>query len=412
VSNDPFASLRLRDFKFFVSARLFMTIASEMQVVIVGWQIYEYTRDPFWLGMISLTQAIPFLGTALFAGHVADIIERKKIVANAAFVLCVCTTLLFAFTMHNSSYLHQYGIWPVYLVVFFAGIAKAFIAPSFFAFLSQIVPREQYSNASTWSSTMWQIGAIGGPALGGILYGTIGINLTYATDLALMVLALILVLFIKPRPLMPRDKKESLWESLGKGIKFVFKTQEMLGALSLDLFAVFFGGAAALLPMFADQVLKIGPFGLGLLRAAPSVGAVLMGIVMVYWPPMKNAGKKMLLAVSAYGVCIILFALSTNAVWSLVILALSGAFDSVSVIVRSTIVQLMTPDEMRGRVSAVNNIFIGSSNELGGFESGVAAKIMGLIPSVIFGGSVTMLVTGFTSLKAKKLRQLQLDTKV
>lgn len=259
---------------------------------------------------------------------------------------------------------------------------------------------------------MWQIGAIGGPALGGILYGTIGINLTYATDLALMVLALILVLFIKPRPLMPRDKKESLWESLGKGIKFVFKTQEMLGALSLDLFAVFFGGAAALLPMFADQVLKIGPFGLGLLRAAPSVGAVLMGIVMVYWPPMKNAGKKMLLAVSAYGVCIILFALSTNAVWSLVILALSGAFDSVSVIVRSTIVQLMTPDEMRGRVSAVNNIFIGSSNELGGFESGVAAKIMGLIPSVIFGGSVTMLVTGFTSLKAKKLRQLQLDTKV
>jgi MFS family permease len=412
VAQDPFASLKLRDFKLFVIVRLFMTLATQMQVVVVGWQIYEYTRDPFWLGMIGLTQAIPFVGTALFAGHVADIIERKKIIINSALILSVCTALLWMFTFNKGGFLHTYGVWPVYVVVFISGIAKAFLAPSLFAFLSQIVPREQYSNASTWSSITWQAGAIGGPAVGGLLYGLIGITNTYGIDLLLLVFSLAIVFFIASHPIPPKQKKESLYESLANGINFVFKNQEILGALSLDLFAVFFGGAVALLPIFADQVLKIGPLGLGLLRAAPSVGAVIMGATMVYWPPMKNAGRKMLISVAGFGVCTILFAISTNPVLSLILLAIAGAFDSVSVVIRSTILQLMTPDEMRGRVSAVNNIFIGSSNEIGEFESGVAAKIMGLIPSVIFGGSMTMLVTGFTALKAKKLRRLQLDTKV
>jgi MFS family permease len=412
VAHDPFASLKSRDFRFFALTRFFMTLSTQMQVVVVGWQIYEYTHDAFWLGMIGLTQAIPFVGTALFAGHIADIVERKKILVYAASVLTVCTGLLWVFTFNGGAFLHQNGIWPVYVAVFIAGIAKAFVAPSQFAFLSQIVPREQYSNASTWSSTVWQIGAIGGPALGGLLYGIIHITNTYATDLVLMVISLITLLAISSRPLAPKQKKESLFESLGIGINFVFKNQEILSVLSLDLFAVFFGGAVALLPIFADQVLKIGPLGLGLLRAAPSVGAVIMGAIMVYRPPMKNAGRKMLIAVAGFGVCMILFAISTSPVLSLFLLALSGAFDSVSVVIRSTILQLMTPDEMRGRVSAVNNIFIGSSNEIGEFESGVAAKIMRLIPSVIFGGSMTMFVTGFTALRAKKLRRLQLDTKV
>jgi MFS family permease len=412
VAHDPFSSLKLRDFRFFIFTRLFMTLATQMQVVIVGWQIYEYTRDPFWLGMIGLTQAIPFVGSALFAGHIADIVERKKIMVYAALMLCICTALLCFFTLNKGILLHTYGVWPVYVVVFISGIAKAFIAPSMFAFLSQIVPREQYSNAATWSSTMWQIGAIGGPAIGGLLYGIIGITYTYATDLTLMLLSLVSISFVAARPIPPKQKKENLYESLEKGISFVFKNQEILAALSLDLFAVFFGGAVALLPIFADQVLKIGPIGLGLLRAAPSVGAVAMGAVMVYRPPMKNAGRKMLFSVAGFGVCTILFALSTNAVLSLFLLALSGAFDSISVVIRSTVLQLMTPDEMRGRVSAVNNVFIGSSNEIGEFESGVAAKLLGLIPSVIFGGSMTMLVTVFTSIKAKKLMRLQLDTKV
>ena len=389
-----------------------MTLALQMQSLIVSWQIYQYTHDAFWLGMIDLTEAIPFLLTALFAGHVADLIARKKIVVNAAAILSVCTALLCFFTLHHGELLHNYGVWPVYTVIFITGIARAFIAPSLFAFLSQIVPREQYSNAATWSSTVWQIGAIGGPAVGGLLYGIIGITNSYATVLVLMVLALISLSFIASRPIPQKQKKESLFESLGQGIKFVFNNQEILGALSLDLFAVLFGGAVALLPIFADKVLKIGALGLGILRAAPSVGAVLMGAIMVYRPPMKNAGKKMLFAVAGFGVCIIVFAYSSSPVFSFILLALSGAFDSVSVVVRSTILQLMTPDEMRGRVSSVNNIFIGSSNEIGGFESGVAAKLLGLIPSVVLGGSITILVTGYTAVKSKKLRRLQLDTKV
>jgi MFS family permease len=412
VQKDPFASLKLSDFRFFALARLFMTLCTQMQVVVVGWQVYQYTRDPFLLGMIGLTGAVPFVCSALFAGHVADIIARKKIVIYSASLLSLCTFLLCAFTLNHGLILHTYGIWPVYVVVFISGIASAFLAPALFAFLSQIVPREQYPNAATWSSTTWQIGAIGGPAMGGLLYGLIGITYTYATCLGLMLFALIMFSSIASRPLPPKQKKESLSESLKIGINFVFSNQEILGALSLDLFAVFFGGAVALLPIFADQVLKIGPIGLGLLRAAPSAGAVLMGAIMIYYPPVKNAGKKMLFSVAGYGVCMILFALSTSPLLSLLLLALSGAFDSVSVVVRSTILQLMTPDEMRGRVSAVNNIFIGSSNEIGEFESGVAAKLMGLIPSVIFGATVTMFVTGFTSVKAKKLRDLQLDTKI
>jgi MFS family permease len=412
VQKDPFASLKLSDFRFFALARLFMTLSTQMQVVVVGWQVYEYTRDPFWLGMIGLTGAIPFVCSALFAGHVADIISRKKIVVYSAMLLSLCTFLLCAFTLNKGLILHTYGIWPVYVVVFISGIASAFLSPALFAFLSQIVPRKQYANAATWSSTTWQTGAIGGPAMGGLLYGIIGITNTYATCLGLMLFALIMFSLITSRPLPPKQKKESLSESLKIGINFVFSNQEILGALSLDLFAVFFGGAVALLPIFADQVLKIGPIGLGLLRAAPSVGAVLMGAIMIYYPPVKNAGKKMLFSVAGYGVCMIFFALSTSPLLSLLLLALSGAFDSVSVVIRSTILQLMTPDEMRGRVSAVNNIFIGSSNEIGEFESGVAAKLLGLIPSVIFGATVTMFVTGFTTVKAKKLRDLQLDTKI
>lgn len=409
VAQDPFASLKIRDFRFFISARLFMTIATQMQVVVVGWQVYEYTHDALWLGMIGLTQAIPFIGTALFAGHVADIIDRKKIVVTSSIVLSVCTALLWGFTINKSVFLHSYGIWPIYVVVFIMGVAKAFIAPSFFAFLSQIVPREQYPNASTWSSTAWQIGAVGGPNIGMVLYGFIGITNTYAIDTILTVLALILMLFIPARPLVPRTKQESLKESLRQGIDFVFKNEVMLAALSLDLFAVFFGGAVSLLPIFADQVLNVGKVGLGMLRSAPSVGAVIMGAIMAYYPPVKNAGIKMLVAVAGFGVCMILFAESTSFAWSLFLLALSGAFDSVSVVIRSTIVQLMTPDEMRGRVSAVNNVFIGSSNEIGEFESGLAAKIMTLIPSVVFGGGMTMLVTGYAAIKAKTLRTLQLD---
>jgi len=359
-----------------------MTFATQMQSVVVGWQIYQYTKNPFWLGMIGLTGAIPFLASSLYAGHIADIIERKKIMAWSTFVLVLCTGLLCGFTLNNGYVLQNYGVWPIYVTIFLSGIARAFVGPSYFAFMSQIVPRSEYSNASTWSSTAWQTGAIGGPALGGLLYGLLGITKTYAIDVVLLGIGLLCVIVIKSRPLPPKEKKENLFESLAKGVVFVFKNQEILGALSLDLFAVLFGGAVALLPIFADKILMVGPIGLGLLRAAPAVGAVIMAAIMVYRPPLHNAGRNLLFCVAGFGVCMILFAISTNVYLSLFLLALSGAFDSVSVVIRSTIVQLMTPDEMRGRVSAVNNIFIGSSNEIGEFESGVAARIMRLVPSV------------------------------
>lgn len=410
MSNDPYISLKNPDFRFFISARLLLTIATEMQGVIVGWQILKYTKDPLMFGLIALTEAIPFILTALFAGHVADIIQRKKIILVSTTILTVFTFFLFAFTLNDSYFIHKVGILPIYMVIFFTGIGRAFIAPSFFAFLSQIVPREQYPNATTWNSTAWQVGAIAGPALGGILC-VIGVGVSYATDFMLMIIALGLCTFIKSHPIPERQNKEDLFTSLAQGIKFVFSNQVVIGSLSLDLFAVLFGGAVALLPLFATTVLHTGSIGFSMLRAAPSIGAVLMAAVMVHNPPFKNAGRNMLLAVAGFGVCVVLFAISTNIYLSILLLALSGAFDSISVIIRATILQLMTPDEMRGRVSSVNNIFLGSSNEIGGFESGLVAKIMGLIPSVIFGGSMTILIVTFTALKSKAIRSLHLDAK-
>jgi MFS family permease len=410
VQNDPYVSLRNPEFRLFALARLLLTIAIEMQGRIVGWQIVQYTKDPFLIGMIYLTEAIPAILTALFAGHIADIIQRKKIIVVATLILSVFTSILFSFTLKDNYILHRYGIIPIYVVIFFTGIGRAFIAPSFFAFLSQIVPREDYPNATTWNSTAWQIGAIAGPALGGIAC-LIGINFAYASDFVLMIIALGLIFFIKSRRIPERQKKEDLFTSLSQGVKFVFGNQIIVSALSLDLFAVLFGGAVSLLPLFSTIILHTTSIGFGILGAAPAAGAVIMTALMAYMPPFKNAGRNMLLSVAGFGVCMILFALSTNLILSVFLLALSGAFDSVSVIVRATILQLMTPDEMKGRVSSVNSIFLGSSNEIGGFESGLAAKILGLVPSVIFGGSMTILIVSFTSLKAKTLRTLSLDTK-
>jgi len=408
--HDPLASLRIPDFRAFITARLVITLATQMQGVVVGWQIYQFTKNPFWLGMIGLSEAIPFISTALFAGHVADIIARKKILVTSITLLTFCTALLCVFTINDSYVLHQTGIWPVYGIIFLSGILRAFIAPANFAFLSQIVPRSEYPNASTWNSSAWQAGAIGGPLLVAAFYKPLGITLTYGLDLTLMLISLVCFIVIPGRPLPPKVEKESLFESLAKGIRFVFKNEIILGALSLDLFAVFFGGAVSMLPMFADKM-HMGVEGLSLLRAAPSVGAVLMLVIMIYKPLLDNAGRNLLICVAGFGVCMILFPIATyyNFWLAFLLLLLSGGFDSVSVVTRSTILQLMTPDEMRGRVSAVNNIFIGSSNEIGEFESGVAARIMGLVPSVIFGGTMTLLVVIFTTFKAKKLRSLKLE---
>ena len=404
--HDPFVALRNRDFNFFIFARFSLTIGVLIQSVIVEWQMYEITHDALQLGLIGLAEAIPFICIALFAGHVADIISRKKIIIWSTLFLVLGTFFLFYFSMDVKQHVAAWGTTPIYIAIAITGLSRGFIGPSYFAFMTQLVPKDHYVNAAAWNSSTWQIGAVLGPAIAGLLYGFLGSTKSYLIDGFVILSSLLFMLLIPARPAAKKDRKESVGKSIRTGLNFVFSNQIVLGALSLDLFAVLFGGAVALLPIFAAEVLKTGPQGLGFLRAAPAVGAMLMGLGIAFHPLKKKVGKLLLLCVGAFGIFTIAFALSTNFYLSLILLALTGAVDNVSVVVRSTILQINTPDEMRGRVSSVNSVFIGSSNEIGAFESGAAAKLMGLIPSVIFGGVMTLLVVGITGKVAPKLKDL------
>jgi MFS family permease len=406
--NDAYAVLRIAGYRRFITGRFFLTFAIQMQSVIVGWQVYDLTHDALSLGLIGLSEAIPFLTVALFAGHVADIINRKLIIAIAAtiYVLCAFVLLYMSYTM-QSLYLTA-GVLPLYIVIAITGLARAFFFPAQSAYMTQIVPRRLYANSSTWNSTIWHIAAVSGPAAGGLVYGFAGIHAAFMCVVFFSAISLIFFYRSKSVPLPPRTAGEGIFTSLSTGIRFVFGHQVLLGALSLDMFAVLFGGAVALLPVFASEVLHTGPQGLGFLRAAPALGAILMAMFLAYHPPIHRSGIKLLWAVGGFGACIIFFALSGNFFLSLVLLALSGMFDNVSVIIRGTILQMYTPDEMRGRVASVNSLFVGSSNELGSFESGLAAKLMGLIPSVVFGGGMTVMIVLATAGLAPKLRKMEI----
>jgi MFS family permease len=406
--NDAYAVLKIKDFRLFLSFRFFMTIAAQMQSIIVGWQVYELTHDPFSLGLIGLAEAIPFISVALYSGHVADRFNRKKIILYFDLLFLVASGLLLMITYNKAGIIGRFGVTPIYLCVAISGIARAFIYPSTISLMAQIVPRSLYTNSATWNSTLWQIAAITGPAAGGLIYGFFGVKVAYMTVIVSMVSSFILTSNIRSRPVPPIDETESIIQRLSNGIKFVFSSQLLLGAMALDMFAVLFGGAVAMLPVFAGEVLKVGPQGLGLLRASPMVGAVLMSVILAFNPPRVNAGRMLMIGVAGFGLSIICFALSKNFYLSMVLLALSGMFDNISVVIRLATMQLVAPDEMRGRVASVNSIFIGSSNELGSFESGLAAKLMGLIPSVIFGGVMTLLIVSVTAKKAPKLRKLNL----
>jgi MFS family permease len=406
--HDAYAVLKVRDFRLFLSFRFFTTIAFQMQGLVVGWQMYELTRDPLALGLIGLAEALPNIATALFAGHAADRYNRKRIIVWFTLLFLVGTTLLFLFSIKTLGIIGAFGVFPIYLVVMISGISRAFLYPSIIAIMSQLIPRHLYTNASTWNSTMWHVAAITGPALGGMIYGFFGVRVAYLGVLFFLLLALGLLGFVKNRPMPRYIPGETLYQRLSSGLRFVFKNQVLLGAMSLDMFAVLFGGAVAMLPIFAAEVLMVGPQGLGFLRASPMLGAVAMSLVMAHRPPMVHAGRYLMIGVAGFGLSIICFALSKNFYLSMGLLMLSGMFDNISVIIRATAMQLLTPDEMRGRVASVNAIFIGSSNEIGSFESGVAAKLLGLIPSVIFGGIMTLGIVGFTSKFAPKLRKLNL----
>jgi MFS family permease len=400
--------LKFQDFKFYFLARIFNNMAINMLGTIVAWQIYEITNDTFSLGLIGLTEFIPFVLLALFGGYMADLLDRKTIIITSFCLYFLSAFTLLLINFQFKAVFAQFGATPIFIIVFLTGVIRGFLSPAQSAFMAQLVPKEYYGHSSTLNVIVWHLGAIGGPALGGILYGFGGANIAYFTICVFTMIGITLLSQIKKTAKPDINPSQNIFTNLQEGLNFVFKNPILLGALSLDMFAVLFGGAVAMLPAFAKIILNQGAEGLGLLRAAPAIGAVCMSLILIYKPIFHNAGKKLLYAVAGFGICTILFALSTNHIFSILCLAGTGFFDNISMVIRGTVIQLYTPDTMRGRVSAVNSIFVGSSNELGAFESGTAARMMGLIPSVVFGGIVTLIVVVFTWIKAPKLRDFEL----
>ncbi len=397
-----------RDFRFFIVSRFFMVLAINIQATIVGWQVYELTGNLLDLGLVGLFEAIPSIVVALYAGHLADIKERRAIIVFCLIILFFCSLSLLLFTNYFSHLLLQYGAYPIFFVIFVSGIARGFISPAIFSFVTQLVSREHFPHSAAWMGTSFQAGAVIGPAVGGLMYGWYGIQSAYLLDCFCIGLPLILFFFISPKPLLEKKIREPLAKSLKAGLSFVWNNQIMLGAMSLDMFAVLFGGAIALLPVFAKDILFVGSEGLGILRSAPSFGALVMAYFLTHKPPLQKSGKILLISVFGFGVCMLIFGISTVFWLSVLALFLSGVFDSASVVIRSTIMQTMTPETMRGRVSSINKIFIGSSNEIGAFESGVTAKLLGPVGSVLVGGVMTLLIVGMAAKFAPKLRELEL----
>lgn len=401
--HDPYVSLRNRNFLWYVASLVAMTLGTMIQATVVGWQVYALTRNPLSLGVVGLAEALPFIGAALYAGHVADLYDRKRLSMLAMSVQVVSALLLLEFTLRPGA-LAGGRVWPIYAVVCLSGLARSFLQPARTAMGAEIVPRDTLANAIAWRSSLWQFGAVVGPALGGVLYGFSGARLAYQAEAALCILGLLLYSQIgyEAAPVVPNQL--SIRENLTVGIRFLFTQPELLGAQVLDLFSVLFGGAPALLPIFAD-ILKVGPQGLGVLRAAPAVGAVLMSVILTH-RTLRRAGRTLFVCVALFGMCWIVFAISRSFWLSMALLAFSGMVDYVSVVIRSTLLTVRTPPELLGRVSAVNQIFIGSSNEIGSFESGVAARLLGTVNSVILGGLVTLGVVGVTAWKTPALRKL------
>lgn len=404
--SNPYAVLKIKDFRFFILARLFVTLAIQIQAVVVGWQVYEITKDPLSLGLIGLAEAIPAISVSLYAGHLADVMERKKIIMVCVITLCVCSASLLSFTTRLADFLLVQGPFPIYAIIFLSGIARGFLSPANFSFMPQLIQRDLYQNAITWNSTIWEGASVVGPMIGGLVYGFFGITAAYTSDVLLTMAGLVCYLAISRKELPPVTQEQGIWEKIKAGLKFVINHQVILAAISLDLFAVLFGGAVALLPIFADEILHVGTVGLGFLRSAPSIGAVLMAVYITHYPIQKSMGKILLWCVAGFGCCMIGFGLSTSFWLSMILLVLSGVFDCVSVIVRGTLIHTLTPENMKGRVAAVNSIFVGSSNEIGMFESGTVARLMGVVSSVVFGGCMTLCVVAVTAWKAVKLRAL------
>jgi MFS family permease len=410
TKKDPYAALRYKEFNTFLLLRFAMVFAWSMQFIIIEWQVYSITKDPLSLGLIGLMEVIPAFSMALFAGHIVDQKEKKGLLLKCILAFSVISFGLFLLTWPAvvQDYATKTILYSIYSLVFLGGLVRAFLGPTIFSFLSLLVPKKVYPNAATWSSSVWQIASVVGPAVAGFSITLIGVHWSMCSVFICSVFALLFLSQIEKKPIMNPKIGEPVMQSLTEGIKFVFNNKTVLGAITLDMVAVLFGGAVALLPIFAQDILKVGPEGFGFLRAAPAVGAFITMLITAYVPLSKNAGMKLLSAIFAFGICIIVFGLSTIFWVSLLALFLSGVFDGISVVIRQTILQLKTPDHMRGRVSAVNSMFVGSSNELGAFESGLTAKLMGTVTAVVFGGSMTLFVVLTTGIISPTFRKLDL----
>ena len=407
MDHDPYASLRFPEYRAFLAGVAAVSVATQIQSAVLGWQVYQLTGDPLSLGLVGLAEAVPFLALTLVGGWAADRFDRRALSLASLAAVAASGAWLLVLSLQAPR-----GALPFYAAQAVAGLGRAFYRPASAALGTELVPRQHYQNAASWRSSSFHAAVVLGPALGGGLVAVGGPRLAYAVVVALSAVGLVTMAFIpaRPRPAAAATATAAaaggLLDGLSDGVRFVFSQPILVGALSLDLFAVLFGGAAALLPIFARDVLGVGVVGFGFLRAAPAVGSVAMSLALARFGHFRRAGRALLWCVAGFGLSWIAFAFSGSYALSLALLIAGGALDSVSVVLRGTLVQLWTPQEKMGRVAAVNSFFIGSSNELGAFESGVAARLLGVVPSVVFGGCMTLVTVGLVAWRAPSLRRL------
>ena len=405
----PFAAMRIPEYRNLMMGRFLFIMGLRMMGTLVGWWVYELTNEPFAIGLIGLSEVIPAVSLSLYAGHVIDISEKRKLLLRGVALYFSCALLLLGLSTHytTTQISNHWIAFSIYVIIFLTGIFRAFTGPAFGTMVASIVPKDILQNATTWNQGIWLSASVIGHAMVGFLIAGVGNTLSLSIISLLVLIGFGFMYQLKPKPPLNEPGEKKTLDSVKEGLRFVFSTKEILGALSLDLFAVLFGGAVAMIPVFAKDILKVGPVGFGWLNAASDMGSIFIIIILTLFPMRKRQGKKLLLAVGGFGVCIVVFALSKIFWISFAVLLLSGILDGISVVVRGTILQLKTPAHMRGRVMSVNSMFINSSNEFGQFESGVAAKLLGVIPSVVFGGCMTLLVVAATWIKAPSLRKME-----
>ena len=402
-------AIKIPEFRNLVTGRFCFTMALRMMTTLLGWWIYNLTNAPFAIGLIGLSEVVPAVSLALYAGHVIDQSDKKKLLIRGLVLYFTAAMILLLLSTKNTTHFlsNETIAICIYAIVFCTGIVRSFVGPVFNVILAMVVPKKLLQNATTWNQAGYLSASVAGHAVGGFLIAVLGNTGTFMVIVCLLAAAFIILINIKPKPAININSEKKTWESVKEGLDFVFKTKEILGSISLDLFAVLFGGAVAMVPVYARDILKVGSEGFGLLNGASDMGSICSVILLTAFPMKKKQGYKLLIAVFGFGVCIICFGLSKLFMLSFIVLLISGMLDGISVVIRGTITQLKTPDNMRGRVMSVNSMFINSSNEFGQFESGLMAKLLGVVPSVVFGGCMTIAVVIVTWIKAPSLRKME-----